>query len=489
MFDEIESVTEAEAFQIIGQYTTHEIELAEAAIELSVSPETFRRILNEHDIEVREPSKEDLVRNVADCFMAAEECAEYSFDGEDQSQVEEGVSAIIERMRVEPAAVNISEAEMRRQIRDMIWEAKTADGETGEVFWSQMGDSYAYFGKQERSQYEIVFPLNILYRDVERPNAYRVLNKTVEAVSDDEWEQYYEEALRKEQQRADESDAPNARNNLEHRFENAPNSLDRSGQTYWRITIDALDQRYAIDRCIRILRFLLGRINFALTRKKLEGGQMSSDVWNTRWMDLRHPFIYLVFEDGAYQSYSYSTDPTPRDPVKLFGRKAEKYETYLDLVPALNRDRSKMDDRLVKAIYSFQDAVTSTMREDTFLNHWRGAERLTLTTDTDSMSTVVKRALPVVLLSDMMSLSQARMKRNKLVHEGEEVEITVDDTNTVKEMLEGLIMLYAEKTPEWNHDAFFFFLNHGDKSDAALESRKQRCEREIELIEEIRESN
>jgi len=153
----------------------------------------------------------------------------------------------------------------------------------------------------------------------------------------------------------------------------------------------------------------------------------------------------------------------------------------------MNDDLDKMEKRLVKAVGSFLDAVTSTDREDAFLHYWRGAERLTLMSETETTSTVVKRAKTVTASSDGVSQSSVSYKRNKLVHEGDSVEITTDDTNIVKDMLEELILLYVEKASEWQHNAFRFFFEHGDKSEGALSQLENERRTELELIDGIRE--
>jgi hypothetical protein len=490
MFEEIDTVTDAEVFQTLGRYITGKISVAESAIELSVDPETVRNILNRHDIEVRERSRHEIVEEVADCFISAEDDPmmdnDYQFDYEDRLVVEGGVSDIIEQINVDTDQFRITEGRLRREIKDFLWEAKTDDGDTNDVFWSRMDDIYRYLGTQDRSKYNIVFPLNVLYSDVDRPDEYRVLNETIHALSSDEWISCCFMAYEHEQQKADESDAIGSRNDLEHRFENSPNELGRPDQTYWMMEIEALEAEYALRRCVDVLQFLLGRINFAVTSNRTEGGQMNSSVWNTRWMDLRQPFVYLVFEDNEYSYYSYSTDPTPRRPIKLSAHKARQYRNHLDDVPPLNTDRNSMEDHLVKALYSFQDAVTSTYAEDAFLNYWQGLERLTLTSKTDTTSTVIKRARTVESTATGARESEVAEKRNKLVHEGDSVEITTDDTNILKLMLDGLIREYVEKSSDWGYEEFVFFFEHGSKSDAALDQLEQQRETEIDLIDEMR---
>ena len=84
-----------------------------------------------------------------------------------------------------------------------------------------------------------------------------------------------------------------------------------------------------------------------------------------------------------------------------------------------------------------------------------------------------------------MSLSQIRSKRNALVHEGD-VELTTDETNMVKVLLEDLIMKYVEKGGDWEQQDFLFFFEHGQKSEKKLDQMVDKRNRELELIEEIR---
>lgn len=487
MFDEIDTATESEVFNVLGRYVSQELSLVEAAIELSIAPDVYREVLTERDIEIREPTKENLVQNAAKCLQPEDEGDGYVVSESDRLQLEGAVTGILERVSVDSEQFRISEQGLRRRVRQRLWDAKTKEEDTSEVFWEEMDDIQRVLGTQDRTRYKIVFPLNVLFSDVERPDEYNVLGETIHAISSDEWETYCELAYEGEQEKAEESGAVNRRNNLEHRFEGSPNTLERSGQTYWVFEIEAIDSRFAVNRCIETLGFLLGRINFALTRNQLEGMQMNSSVWNTRWMDLRLPFIYLVFVDDEYSYYTYSRDPTPRDPEQLFGHKADRYRAYLNETLPLNGDLNAMERRLVKAVRSFQAAVANTDREDAFLNYWRAAERLTLTSETDTTSTVVQRARTIAKTSNVVSQAEVRDKRNKLVHEGDSVEITTDDTNTVKDMLEELIMLYVDKASEWKHDDFLFLFEHGDKSEAALKRLELQRQTDINRINKIRE--
>lgn len=485
MFPEITAVTDEEVFEELGKYVTGERSLVEMAIAVSAEPEMVRGILERHGLEVREPSKDDLAERAAACLQPKKDGDGYQYSHEDKTELEDAVTAILERANIDHEQFGLSESGLRREVMDLLWEAKQNPGQTATGFWNRMDEIHRVLGTRDRTTYSIVFPLNLVFKGVERSDEFQVLGETVEAITDEDWTTCCEWAYDEEEERAAQSNAVNKQNRLERQFEGSPNQLDRGGQSYWMVEVEALDRRFALGTCISTLQFLLGRINYALTRNRLEGEQFNSSVWNTRWMDLRLPFVYLVFADNEYSSFFHSRDPTPRRSVVLHGHKATRYKSNLEEIPRLRADLNEMESRLVKAVSSFQDGVTNTDREDMFLHFWRGAEWLTLTSETDTTSTVVQRARTVARTSNVASQSVVRYKRNKLVHEGESVEITTDDTNTVKDMLEELIALYVERAGDWSHDQFLFFFENADKSDDALDHLQQVRETDIEMIEKI----
>lgn len=486
MFEHIDTATEEEIFQIIGRYVARDISVAEAAIELSTDPEAVRGLLNDLEVDIQEPSRGEIVKNAAKCLEPQSDGEGYIYTYSDRNQLEKSISAIIEEIGVDPDQFSITEEKLRRQIRDHIWWAKNEDGETDEVFWSEMKGIHQHLGTQKRSRFNIVFPLNIICSDINRPDTYEVLNQTIQALSIDEWEACCGEAIDREQDKADQSDIVGAKNELQNRFENSPNSLDRAGQTYWMFETNAIDSQYAVDKCVNTIEYLLGKINFAISSKQIEGGQMNSSVWNTRWMDLRQPFVYLVFENNQYTYYAYSQDPTPREPIRLSAHKSQRYRDHISDIPQLNSTLNKMQTRFVSGVRSFQDGITNTDREEAFINYWRSIERLSLTSDVDPMSTVVRRAGTVTDTVSVARQSEVQRKRNKLIHEGYGVEITTDDTNDLKVMLEDMLRFYVDKFEDWDHDDFLFYFEHGSKSDAALDHLEKQRQKEIDLINEIR---
>jgi len=148
MFDEIDTATESEVYTVLGRYVSKDISLVEAAIELSVSPDVIREVLNDQNIEVREPPKESLVEDAAEYLQPSDRGEGYSYSYQDQIPLEEAVSGIIERINVDTDQFQISEQELRQQLKSLIWEAKIDDGDTSEVFWDEIDDIHRYLGTQ-----------------------------------------------------------------------------------------------------------------------------------------------------------------------------------------------------------------------------------------------------------------------------------------------------------------------------------------------------
>ena len=213
---------------------------------------------------------------------------------------------------------------------------------------------------------------------------------------------------------------------------------------------------------------------------------MNSDVWSTRWMKIRQPFIYFVFEDSKYSHYSYSTDPTPRRSLTLSAHKASRYNAHLGDIPELDEDLNDLEQQLVSGVYSFQDAVTSTDRENAFLSYWQALETLTFTKPGDSTSTIVERASVPLGTTNFLRQSEVAEKRNKLVHTADPVEITKEDTNTLKIMLEKIIRVHVDKLDNWDKSQFIFYYKNGNKSMNALDQKEDHNVDHIKWINQIR---
>lgn len=483
-------MTEIEGCEILGRYLDKEISLTEAAIQLSVTPNVFRDLLEDYDIEVRERSQREIVEEAADYFIDDRDNdgldSEYVFSYRGNLVVQEAVSEIIERINLQNDVFRVTESTLRRAVKDALWDAKLDSGDTNDVFWSQTDDIKRDLGTMDFSAFNIVFPLNLLYYDVSKPSKYEVLGEEIYSISSDDWEAICWEADRLEQKQADNSDVENDRNTLKRTFDTSPNDLDRPDQTYWMMEYEAVDGEYALNRCTDALEYLLGRINFSLATGQLEGMQFNSEVWNTRWMDLRLPFVYFIFKNNDYSYFSYSTDPTPREPLTLSACKADRYKAHFGDLPKLSGDPSNMEQRLVSGMYSFQNAATSTGKEDAFLKYWQALETLTFTEPADSTRTVVERASVPLGTTNFLRQSEVAEKRNKLVHTADPVEITSEDTNTLKTMLEKVIRAHVDKLSNWGKEEFVFYYENGNKSLSALDQKEEQNLEQIKWIDRIR---
>lgn len=490
MFENIDTVTETEGCEILGSYLDETISLTEAAVQLSVTPKVFRDLLEEYDIEVRERSRRDIVEEAVDCFIDDRDNdgfdSEYVFSYHGNLVVQEAISEIVERINLRKDEFRVTESTLRRAVKDALWEAKIDSGNTNDVFWSQTDGIKRDLGTMDFSTFNIVFPLNLMYYDVNKPSKYEALGEEIRSFTSEDWEAICWKADQVEQKQADNSDVENDRNTLERTFETSPNDLDRPDQTYWMMEYEAVDGEYALNRCTDALEYLLGKINFALATGQLEGMQFNSEVWNTRWMDLRLPFVYFIFEDHDYSYFSYSTDPTPREPLTLSAHKADRYETHFGALPKLTGDPSDMERRLVSGISSFQDAVTSTGIEDAFLKYWQALETLTFTEPGDSTRTVVERSSVPLGTTNFLRQSEVAEKRNKLVHTADPVEVTSEDTNTLKIMLERVVRVHVDNLENWGREEFVFYYENGNKSQNALDQKEDQNLEQIKWINQIR---
>lgn len=490
MFEDVDTVTETEGCEVLGRYLDEELSLNEAAVQLSVTPKVFRNLLEGYDITVRERSREEIVETAADCFIDYREDddfeGDYGFDYSGDLTVQESVSEIIDIANLRNDDFGVTEHSLRRAVRQAIWEAKIDSGEISDVFWSNIDKIKKNLGTRSDSKFNIVFPLNLRYKDVPKPSEYQVLGQTIHSITPAEWGLVCWEADRVEQEKADSSDVIGRKNDLRQRFKNSPNDLNRPDQTYWMMEYETVEGEYALGRCTDVLEYLLGRINFALSSGQMEGMQMNSDVWSTRWMTIRQPFVYFVFENNKYSYYSYSTDPTPRRSLALSAHKASRYNAHLGDIPELGEDLNDLKRRVVSGVCSFQDAVTSTDRENAFLSYWQALETLTFTKPGDSTSTIVERASVPLGTTNFLRQSEVAEKRNKLVHTADTVEITKEDTNTLKIMLEKVIRAHVDSLDNWDERQFIFYYKNGNKSMNALDQKEKYNLEQIKWINQIR---
>jgi len=78
---------------------------------------------------------------------------------------------------------------------------------------------------------------------------------------------------------------------------------------------------------------------------------------------------------------------------------------------------------------------------------------------------------------------RAIRKRNEYVHDGQESEITKQDKNLVKQLVDGLIDHYIERREEWNVDQMRFSLDEFTIDKDSITVLRQNREEEIEVLD------
>lgn len=380
---------------------------------------------------------------------------------------------------------NISEQGLRGELRSFLNDIKHED-EPGRYFEQNIGDLHQQLGTTEPTQYTIGFPLNLRLRSQRQQDTFRSLGHKIERMGRNEWLSEFKERAETAEQ---EDDQGHGDDRFTDFMEQVPNDFSWANNTFWKFELDARDEQFVIDRLERVLGYLLGKINVAAYAGSQEGFSSSPSVWQSGWSDLRHPFIYIVFEEDLYSQFYYETDISPRDKFRVHSARASMFDISIDNFPGVEYPLDSLEERFVETVRRFQAAITEADREESFLEYWRGIEALTLTGDDEGMDTVIRRAEAPLEHTDhtffRYRLKRARYKRNQLVHDGVDISVTRHDQNLLKRILEELIWLYCGNLDRWDADDFRFYLENVGQEPGMLAETKQNFERKTELIGDI----
>lgn len=380
-----------------------------------------------------------------------------------------------ERINVDKLMIDlkISKNTLESKLQELLNNVKNEDDPESK-FWDGFQDLKDRLGSGSERQYTIAFPLNILFTGIECPDSFNALDMHIENISKEEFENDF---VRRAEGNSD----------YDEFIEQTPNSFNTE-YSYWKVKSPARDVGFSVDLVENRLDLLLGQINYAIHYGVSQFLKYTASIWPKRWSELRFPFIYLVFENNRYNTTYRSEDVTPRKAVRISGKKANGFANIFPEIQGLEKS-AKVDQRLIRALRSYQKGITSPTFKEAFLHFWRGLETLTLVGEQDRTETVLKRAQSIVPLQPPF-ISEERLnliaeKRNSAVHEGIDVSIAKLDRNLLKLLLDELIRFYFEYRDKFEYADFKFALLHGVKSSSELSSFKDCKEREVELIERI----
>lgn len=395
------------------------------------------------------------------------------------------VEKLDEEGRLTPQEYYISEQGIRGEIREFLNDIKHED-EPDRYFEQNIGELHKQFGTTATTEYTIGFPLNFRFRPQRKQDTFSALGHEIERMGRDEWLSEFKES-------AEEAKEEDSQGHGDDRFtdfmEQVPNDFSWTNHTFWKFEMEARDEQFVIDRLERVLDYLLGKINIAAHAGTQESFSSSPSVWPSGWSDLRHPFIYIVFEEDTYSQFYYDTDISPRNKFQVHSTRTSRYDIAIDNFPDIAYPLESLEERFVETVRRFQAAITEPDREASFLEYWRGVESLTLTGEDNGMDTVIRRAEAPLEHSDhtffRYRLKRARDKRNKLVHDGVDISVTRHDQNLLKSILEELIWLYCENLDRWDKGDFRFYLENVGQELGMLAETQQDFERKTELLGEI----
>lgn len=395
------------------------------------------------------------------------------------------IEKLSEEDKVTPQEYHISEQGLRGELREFLNDIKHED-EPGQYFEQNIGELHKQLGTTETTHYTIGFPLNFRFRPRRKQDTFSALGHKIERIERGEWISEFKEPA---EEAEEEDDQGHGEDRFTDFMEQVPNDFSWTNHTFWTFEMEARDEQFVINRLERVLDYLLGTINIAAHAGTQEGSSHSPSVWQSGWSDLRHPFIYIVFEEDTYSQFYYDTDISPRNKFRVHDARTSRYDIAIDNFPDIAYPLNPLEERFVETVRRFQAAITEPDREASFLEYWRGIEALTLTDEDDGMDTVIRRAEAPLEHNDhtffRYRLKRARRKRNKLVHNGVDISVTRHDQNLLKSILEELIWLYCENLNRWNADDFRFYLENVGQEPGLLADTQQDLERKTKLLGEI----
>lgn len=384
-----------------------------------------------------------------------------SLKNENIFKFEKLLQLIVEEWNIRNDTFSASDDVISEKVRSILKDARNKSNSVQYVHQSK-GQLQKELGVKPLTTYTITFPLNLSFLNWDNPpKQFTVRERTIQKINSNDWKRRYWSSIA-------------GRHNIVQFLRKSPNDLPSLDVTYWRCRIDAIDERYAVNRVTDLVELLCSKINFSINYRRSPWIYSSNGPWPHRWSELRSPFIYFVFKEGIhlgfykneiYESYFYSNDPTFRDEVEVKDHRIKRTNDIMEILPILPEKSNNIDQLLIDGLMRYQRALTETDSHEAFLNYWRGIETMTLTNKSERMSEIPKRAGSLFRPDnpDMFEYRLYRVKtlRNELVHEGQNPRIQDEDLKLLKTTLEELIWLFIEFREDRDFNDFNFILNEG----------------------------
>lgn len=340
---------------------------------------------------------------------------------------------------------------------------KTAESRVHDTFEAMMaenmaegyGDPVSRFrrewpeiaGGSSRSEFTIVAPLPIQDRKGVLPSEITFNGHTLKHIGSKQWSEFKERATTTE-----------AEDNAEY-----PSDLDifiqgtdvqkpnTSEYSFWRFDIRGIDADHVVQQINSVLNVFLGQLSYVADNRQpiIVDGSLNQIRTNTRTVFQLPPF-YLIFRDSDLYRIHPQTYPVRKPIPRIksnfqFERMMDSIpslETYEEVTESIYKENESVHVRsieatLAAAFKTFGRGMRETDPESMFLWLYRSLEHITFTKYANSRESL-DRSLRLLAVDSDSQLNQfiefVTDRRNAIVHDGTDSQITQTELNLVKSL-------------------------------------------------------
>jgi archaellum component FlaC len=388
------------------------------------------------------------------------------------------VDLIVDETESTHRELRVSEDTYKSKIEEIIEDIADSDDPVGN-FHSQL-ENVEKGLRDDLQEYRVLFPLNFAHSSAPGFDS-RITIRDVEfhRTSHRSWEKF--QAKASEESHLDEF--------LEALPTEEPRTNPLARQYYWEVTYEAGEVDYAINRIESALKILLGKIAFA-SQAFLNKHSMRNTFWRYGTISLNEPLCFLVIQDDEFLTFYTSTDYTPRRRYSLSGNSQDRFEEVYPKLPDFEGELSELEEHLASALKSYFEAISEPDDDARLRHYWQCLEAVTLTRDENyGAADPLKRARATARPQLDFEINEDRIelltdKRNSIIHEGGEQNVSEGDNQYVKTLADYSIYFVTTNLDNYSIEEFEEFYYFGSKSEDSILQSKANREKEIQEKEE-----
>jgi len=396
---------------------------------------------------------------------------------------------LIAEINLDPHSLRLSENLLESELNNALVSAKDANDELGQ-FEQEIDRIKSDIKKRDVTEYRISFPLNLRRKSANLlSDQIKIDETTFTRIKRSTWESECVPDLDGLEGGEMELGSPrHQRHQLREFLDNSPNNITPAFASFWEASFYSRDPQFAIETVANELAVLLGELNFAMQFNSSDGIRMRAGPWPARWSDLRQPFIYLLNDENRdFHTFYYDeVDGSPREMERVHSIKEDAFVKLFDRTPRFTQNYA-VDGHLKKGFRAYQSALSNPSQRESFFEFWRALEILSLKDPKQPTKTAVERAESLFDWNnpELAELRTHRIirKRNDHVHDGQKSDITKQDKNMAKILVDGLLDHHISHREDWNLDQMRFSLDNFTDDISAIRTLKQNREDEIEVLE------